>query len=123
MSIIPSLPHVVYRCYDHEGHLLYIGCTWDINARLNVHASSWSNPASAVLNMRMTRYEVVEYPDKATARQAERKAIYDEAPLLNLHHQRERITPAERYLRMEQYLEASRPPIDADMLARLEEAS
>lgn len=108
----PNIPHVVYRCYDADDRLLYIGCTHDIGGRMQVHASSWGNPASAVLNMRMVRSTEVEYPDKATARAAERQAIFDEAPLLNMHHQRERITPAARRQLMEDYLEATRPPVD-----------
>ena len=112
----PNQPHVVYRCYDAADRLLYVGCTHDINGRMNVHASSWGNPASAALNMRMARYETEEHPDKATARAAERQAIHDEAPLLNLHHQRERITPAARYALIEDYLESTRPPIDAELV-------
>lgn len=101
--------HYVYRCYDAADRLLYIGCTQDVEARIAVHRSSWNNPASAGLSMRMTRYDATEYPDKETARAAERQAIHDEAPLFNLHHQRERMTPADRYAFIWAYVELTRP--------------
>lgn len=117
----PNTPHVLYRCYDAAGRLLYIGCTHDINLRMDVHRSSWSNPVSGVLNMRMERYEVSDkYPSKATGRAAERQAIYDEEPLLNLHHQRVRRSPAERRVLIDEYLEATRVEPDPAIAARLE---
>jgi predicted GIY-YIG superfamily endonuclease len=115
-------PHVVYRCYDATDRLLYVGCTRDIVARMQVHAASWNNPASALLSMRMTRYEVEEFPTRAEAREAERRAIYNEEPLGNVHHQRERVTPQERYLRVEEYLEATRPPRDPELSAAIANA-
>jgi excinuclease UvrABC nuclease subunit len=118
----PNGSHVVYRCYGKDGRLLYVGCTHDINARMQVHASSWHNPASALLSMRMDRVEVEEFPSLAEARDAERRAIHDEAPLANVHHQRDPVTPRERRLRIEEYLDATRPPRDADFAARLDAA-
>jgi predicted GIY-YIG superfamily endonuclease len=115
-------PHVLYRCYDAADRLLYIGCTHDVVSRLAVHKASWGNPVSAALNLRMTRHTVSdEYPDKATARKAEREAIYAEAPLFNLHHQRVRVTFAERRRRIDEYLEATQPAPDPVMAARLAE--
>lgn len=111
--------HYVYRCYDASGLLLYVGCTRDVAGRLQVHASSWNNPASAVLNMRMASHEVEEFPTFEAARAAEREAIANEAPLANLHHQRERITAQERRIRLEEYLEQTRPPVDLDLVAEL----
>lgn len=112
-----SLPHVVYRCYDAQGRLLYIGCTRDIGARMQVHASSWNNPASAALTLRMKSMTAVEYPDKASGRAAERQAIHDEAPILNLHHQRERMSPSERNERIAAYVAKTRPPADPELVA------
>lgn len=80
--------HFVYRCYDAEGQLLYVGCTQDVNARMSVHASSWQNPASAYLNLHMARHEVEPEPyiGRIAGRAAERQAIETERPLLNVHH-------------------------------------
>lgn len=84
--------HYLYRCYDAQGRLLYIGCTQDPGARSQVHGSSWHNPVSAYLNLRMTRWETEEKPyrGKTVARAAEKAAIEAEAPLLNQHHNRGR---------------------------------
>lgn len=103
------VPHFLYRCYDADDRLLYIGCARDVAARLGVHLVSWSNPASAALNLRMVRHTEVECPDKATARAAERQAIYDEEPLLNSHHQRVMRRPAHRRADIEAYLQATQP--------------
>lgn len=109
--------HYVYRCYDKADRLLYVGCTEDVFGRLAVHASSWNNPASAVLNLRMTRHSVTEYPGFTVARKAEREAIRDEAPLLNLHHQKVKRTPAERNQIIDDYLTATHPAPDAAAVA------
>lgn len=81
---------------------------------------SWGNPASAALTLRMARHTVEEYSTKAAARKAEREAIYNEAPLLNLHHQKVRRTAAERRVAIEEYLQATRPPVNPDIAAVLE---
>lgn len=107
--------HFVYRCYGPDGRLLYIGCTNDVEGRMAVHASAWSNPASAGLNLRMTRYESTVYPDKPSARAAERQAIHDEAPIFNLHHQRESLSPTARLARIAEYVESTRPALGADL--------
>lgn len=104
---IANQAHVVYRCYDAQDRLLYIGCTHDINLRMDVHRSSWGNPVSAVLNLRMVRYELTEYLDKASARKAEREAIYNEAPILNLHHQRVKMTPIERRRFIDEWVDST----------------
>lgn len=80
------MKHYVYRCYDAEGVLLYIGCSRDVEGRMAVHLSNWFNPASVHLRFHMDRYDSVEYPDKETARRAERESIAAEAPLLNVHY-------------------------------------
>lgn len=114
-------PHYVYRCFDASGRLLYIGCTRDLNARLDVHRSSWTNPVSVALNMRMARYTSEGYPTKSAGRKAEREAIYNEAPLLNLHHQKAKRTPLERRALIDAYIEATRPAIDPDVAALMAE--
>lgn len=112
-------PHVVYRCYDRDGLLLYIGCTSDVVARMAAHMASAHNPASRVLILRMARYELEEHPDRESAQAAERAAIYAEAPLANLHHQRAHETPTERERRLEQYLRATRPVLDPALRERM----
>jgi len=78
--------YVVYRCYDRDGRLFYIGSTGDIVSRMAVHRSSRANPASTQLSLHMARYQVEEFPSESDARRAERLAIAAEAPLLNVHH-------------------------------------
>jgi predicted GIY-YIG superfamily endonuclease len=78
--------HTVYRCYDSEGRLLYIGCTQDLDARMAVHECDGKNPASVELMRRIDLLEYEEFPDRASGLKAEREAIAAEAPLLNTHH-------------------------------------
>lgn len=81
-------PHVVYRVFDARNRLLYVGCTIEINQRRNIHLC-WGNnnsETSRLLSLYGDRWETEEHPDLATARAAERKAIHDEAPLLNKQH-------------------------------------
>jgi predicted GIY-YIG superfamily endonuclease len=108
------MTHYVYRCYDAADRLLYVGCTQDVGARIAVHMASGHNPASRVLIFRMARHEVVTYATEAEAKQAERDAIYNEAPLANLHHQRVRETPDQRARRISAYIEATRPAPDPE---------
>lgn len=83
-----EVEHYLYRCYDADDRLLYIGCTFDVVGRMLVHQSSWSNPVSRYLNLRMTRHEVQEpaIKGRVAARAAERDAIRSGAPLLNRAH-------------------------------------
>jgi predicted GIY-YIG superfamily endonuclease len=76
----------VYRCYDSEGRLLYIGCTQDLDARMMVHECDGDSPASVELMRRIDLLEYEEFPDRAAGLKAEREAIAAEAPLLNTHH-------------------------------------
>lgn len=103
--------HYVYRCYDKAGQLLYIGCTEDVEARMQVHRSSWHNPASAYLSLHMDRYEVEEIVGRTAARKAERAAIKAEAPLLNVHHNDGRGLPRVKVSDM--------PPISSEQWAAI----
>lgn len=67
--------HYVYRLFGHDGVLHYIGCTYDLVARMEFH--------HVRLGGTMT---TEEYPNRAEARAAERAAITAEAPLLNKQH-------------------------------------
>lgn len=118
-----ALEHTVYRCYDAEDRLLYVGCTRDIGARMQVHLCSMDNPASVVIARRMERMTETKYPSKASGQAAEREAIRNEEPLFNLHHRRERLTPAERNARIDAYLEETRPAPDPEFAAWLKEST
>jgi predicted GIY-YIG superfamily endonuclease len=75
-------PHGLYRFFDHEGVLLYVGITVNLPTRLASHADEkpwWTNVA------RMT----VEYhPSRDLVLDAERLAIATERPLHNVQHNR-----------------------------------
>lgn len=86
LSISAGDPHQVYRCYDADNRLLYVGCTSNLKRRItqHQHATSRSTLASRVLSVCMTRVEVGHtYPDRDTAQRAEADAIHDDRPLLN----------------------------------------
>ena len=74
--------HFVYRLFNDDDDLLYIGCTSDIDMRLQLHHV----PGAST-------YELETHPTKAQARSAERSAIEAEAPLLNKQHNRKRFKP------------------------------
>jgi hypothetical protein len=77
--------HYVYRCYDTDGDLLYIGCTIDATKRIAAHRRGTGGAvASRWLSEFMDRYEV-EGPFKGrdAGREAERLAIQAEQPLFN----------------------------------------
>lgn len=79
--------HSVYRCFDAEGQLLYIGCAQEPTYRMHMHMqTSTQSAVSWELQERMARWDSVEYPTKAEARAAERAAILAERPLLNRQH-------------------------------------
>jgi predicted GIY-YIG superfamily endonuclease/DNA-binding XRE family transcriptional regulator len=91
MKCLADREHWVYRCYDADGQLLYIGCTSNVAARFNGHRSA-DSPASRTLMQRMTRYSAEVYPDRAAGLAAEREAIIAEKPLLNAHFNRQHDT-------------------------------
>lgn len=71
-------PHWVYRCYDNQGRLVYVGSTADLFGRLDQHRkTSWWAPTVARVTAKV-------YPDGPTGRVAEREAIRDEVPRWNL---------------------------------------
>ena len=84
--------HYVYRCYDADDRLLYIGCTQDVEGRIGQHQSLHhiGNPASGYLYKHLVRWTSEMYPDKETARDAEIAGIGAEAPLLNVQHNKGR---------------------------------
>lgn len=74
-------PHYVYRCYDADGVLLYVGCTVDLAARRQAHAAqSWWFP-------QVDTYRATIYPSRNRALDVEAAAIASEHPLWNVRHQ------------------------------------
>ena len=78
--------HYIYRCYDADDLLLYVGCAANATRRIAQHRQGKAR-ASRSLSALMTRY-VAEgpYPDRESAETAERAAIRTESPLLNIQH-------------------------------------
>jgi len=71
---------VVYRCYDADEVLLYVGVSGDVCERLAQHrrASTWfKDTARTVLKV---------YPRRLDASRAELAAIRSERPLHNIRH-------------------------------------
>lgn len=72
-----NAPHHVYRCFDAEGRLVYVGSTGDLFSRLAQHrATSWWAPTVAKVKAEF-------YATGVLAREVERRAIRDEVPRWN----------------------------------------
>jgi predicted GIY-YIG superfamily endonuclease len=75
-----SEPHVVYRAYDADWNLLYVGCTYDLPNRLAHHRrnqSPWWEHYARITTEKHTCH--------ARAAAAEARAIRLEQPLFNLN--------------------------------------
>ena len=70
----------LYRHWDADKNLLYVGISLSAIARLGQHiaGSHWSDEISSVT--------IQQYPDRDSAIIAERRAIAEEAPLYNIAH-------------------------------------
>ena len=70
--------HNVYKMYDAEGALLYIGYTGGLGARVQIHASSsdWFS--------QVARIDLLTFDTKPEALSAEARLIKDEGPLHNV---------------------------------------
>lgn len=78
--------HFVYRIYDRDGALLYIGATSNLDQRMSAHARTKAWPGChpvITIGERMDRWVATEYETRSEAFAAERAAIRDECPLLN----------------------------------------
>ncbi len=79
--------HWIYRIFDKEDQLLYIGCAQDVDSRLRFHFElSVAVPTSWEIARCYARHTSEKFATKALARIAEREAIRLEAPLLNRQH-------------------------------------
>jgi predicted GIY-YIG superfamily endonuclease len=70
-------PHAVYRAYDADNNLLYVGCSVNPDRRLKDHVRTPWYP-------RMTRCAVEWHPNFDIGRSVERVAIETEEPLFNV---------------------------------------
>lgn len=75
--------HVVYRCFDVDGRLLYVGCTSNLERRLTKHRTQ---PSSRTWYPRLNRVKARIYPTRHAAMWAETVAIRTEQPLFNSVH-------------------------------------
>lgn len=80
----PAAPHFVYRLFDTDDQLLYIGATCDVETRL-FHLLHPCNigKVPGLTAERVARREVTKFPNRAAAFTAEKSAIKAEHPLLN----------------------------------------
>jgi hypothetical protein len=70
-------PTALYRHFDSDGRLLYVGISLSAIIRLAEHrASPWFDD--------IARVEIERHPTRKAALAAERKAIRDERPLHNI---------------------------------------
>lgn len=82
MTDLENRRHALYRFYDSDGRLLYVGITADLGGRLNRHGDDkpwWSD---------VTRVVVEHHQSRTAVLAAERAAILDERPLHNIVHNR-----------------------------------
>jgi hypothetical protein len=78
----------LYRTYDADGRLLYVGISDGVFLRLGAHTehSQWAAHAATITLQR--------YDDRQTAAAAELLAIRDEDPVWNMHGR-----PVDRFIR------------------------
>ena len=82
-----DFPHFVYRIFDNDNQLLYIGCANDVESRISMHCQiSTPLAASWEIARQMSRYTIEEFPNREQGHAAERLAIESESPLLNRQH-------------------------------------
>jgi hypothetical protein len=76
-SKIKEKPTALYRQYDAQGNLLYVGIALSVQSRTLMHksCSPWLNS--------VTRIEIEWYPDRSSAMDAESIAISSESPKYN----------------------------------------
>lgn len=73
-------PHAVYRMYDKDDNLLYIGMSWEPSVRIRTHRvrNAWARAA--------VRWTEEWHPNQQEAQGAERDAIKAEKPERNGTH-------------------------------------
>jgi len=77
---IAGRPHFVYRCFDADGRLIYVGCSRTPKNRMDQHrANSWWFE-------QVERVRFTVFPNKDYALWMERRAIETEHPRWNIRH-------------------------------------
>lgn len=72
-----NAPHHVYRCFDRDGRLVYVGSSANLHGRLEQHRSgAWWAPT-------VVKVTAAYYPNGILARAAESRAIREEVPRWN----------------------------------------
>lgn len=109
--------HYVYRAFDDGGRLLYVGCSYDLPARLKAHKGS------SLWHCLMASMKVAGPYNYETARQFEHDAIESERPQFNytsehrlIDYMRRRMIEREIAVRVAigvDYFEAIHPAVDA----------
>lgn len=91
-------PTKLYRHFDAEGRLLYVGISLGVLHRLAQHmnGSHWAEG--------IARVEVESFPTRGAALAAERTAIRTEQPLHNVVHAEPERTTGPDYAALERYL-------------------
>ena len=84
MSIRDQVGHIVYRLYDEEGSLLYIGSTWNFTRRLRSHLGRTSKYPE--IRDRYHHHTIQIVDSERERRRVEAFAIADEAPEFNRQH-------------------------------------
>jgi hypothetical protein len=79
--------HNLYRCFDEDGNLLYVGISWSAPLRFQQHSrhSFWWQE--------VTRITLERFPSRTAAEAAEQVAIRTEAPRYNSLHAVEKPLP------------------------------
>jgi hypothetical protein len=70
----------LYRLFDEDDRLLYVGITWNVRNRFYAHKADkvwWDD---------VVRHELEEYPDRDSVLKAEMLAIKTELPIYNVVH-------------------------------------
>ena len=85
---VRALPHFVYRLFDEQGALLYVGMTRDFDTRLIAHLSTTMPLDSRVsgwrdIHARYHHHSLDAYPNWVEAKAAERATIAAEEPEVN----------------------------------------
>jgi len=70
--------HYVYRIFDKTGRLIYIGCTYNPEMRINSHRTTiwWGD--------QIHRIKLTVHPNKRAGHAAEKIAIHSEHPRWNI---------------------------------------
>jgi hypothetical protein len=107
-ALAANLDHYLYRCYDADDVLLYIGCTANVDQRIQGHLQPGvSAKASKWLAVCMERHETEgPFRGRLAGRAAESAAIKAERPLFNTYEQGLGATMWPRRARVGKYLVA-----------------